>query len=99
MTVQQLQSRNKETGVCDILKGVTILQLETAIETRPASLYIFCLWYGIMTTAHRPTWVAAQAAASDVGNWSTGGERDNFCRKQIQIRDASVVVVRSKILS
>ena len=27
-----------------------------------------------MTTAHRPTWAAAQAAASDVGNWSTGGE-------------------------
>ncbi|CAM9412266.1 unnamed protein product [Ascophyllum nodosum] len=27
-----------------------------------------------MTTAHRPTWVAAQAAASDVGNWSTGGQ-------------------------
>lgn len=27
-----------------------------------------------MTTAHRPTWVAAQGAASDVGNWSTGGK-------------------------
>ncbi|CAM9497365.1 unnamed protein product [Choristocarpus tenellus] len=27
-----------------------------------------------MTTAHRPTWAAAQAAASDLGNWSTGGQ-------------------------
>ncbi|CAM9119112.1 unnamed protein product [Discosporangium mesarthrocarpum] len=27
-----------------------------------------------MTTAHRPTWVAAQSAASDLGNWSTGGQ-------------------------
>ncbi|CAN0280543.1 unnamed protein product [Ectocarpus sp. 4 AP-2014] len=27
-----------------------------------------------MTTAHRPTWAPAQAAASDVGNWSTGGQ-------------------------
>lgn len=28
-----------------------------------------------MTTAHRPTWAPAQAAASDVGNWSTGGTK------------------------
>ncbi|CAN0305032.1 unnamed protein product, partial [Ectocarpus sp. 12 AP-2014] len=28
-----------------------------------------------MTTAHRPTWAPAQAAASDVGNWSTGGRK------------------------
>ncbi|CAN0462830.1 unnamed protein product, partial [Ectocarpus sp. 8 AP-2014] len=28
-----------------------------------------------MTTAHRPTWAPAQAAASDVGNWSTGASQ------------------------
>ncbi|CAN0543680.1 unnamed protein product, partial [Ectocarpus sp. 12 AP-2014] len=28
-----------------------------------------------MTTAHRPTWAPAQAAASDIGNWSTGGKK------------------------
>lgn len=59
-----------KTGVC-IEKGVTILLM----LSRP--LKLFHLLDGIMTTAHRPTWAAAQAAASDVGNWSTGGERNN----------------------
>lgn len=35
-----------------------------------------------MTTAHRPTWAAAQAAASDVGNWSTGGTK-RICRDKL----------------